>query len=92
MWGELASRKRLFNPPSQFSRLGILVPLDYLACTYMYMYFCVLHVSFVCKVCYGGDIFCLFCVLCVFSSGLRGYMSGLPFFLPTSYAHVFPCI
>ena len=25
VWGELASRKRLFNPLSQFSRLGILV-------------------------------------------------------------------
>ena len=27
MWGELASHKRLFNPPPQFSRLGILVSL-----------------------------------------------------------------
>ena len=25
VWGELASHKRLFNPPSQFSRLGIQV-------------------------------------------------------------------
>ena len=63
----------------------------------MYMYFCVLHVSFVCKVCYGGDIYVLFvwsvyCVSCLSGlrgymsclSGLRGCMSGLPFFLPTS--------
>ena len=27
VWGELASHKRLFNPPPQFSRLGILVSL-----------------------------------------------------------------
>ena len=52
VWGELASRKRLFNPPSLFSRLGILVPLDYLA--YNYMYFCVLLVSFDCEFFYGG--------------------------------------
>ena len=26
MWGELASRKRLFNPPPQFSRLGTWCP------------------------------------------------------------------
>ena len=26
MWGELASHKRLFNPPPQFSRLGIQCP------------------------------------------------------------------
>ena len=35
VWGELASHKRLFNPPSQFSRLGIQVsPL------YIFIYSC----------------------------------------------------
>ena len=47
VWGELASHKRLFNPPPQFSRLGIQVSLrpnifhlvSYLYVNmYMYMY------------------------------------------------------
>ena len=49
MWGELASHKRLFNPPPQFSRLGILVSLrpiflciiNLLCVMYMYIHVCV---------------------------------------------------
>ena len=39
VWGELASHKRLFNPPSQFSRLGTLLLVCYtrvLSCTCIY--------------------------------------------------------
>ena len=35
VWGELASHKRLFNPPSQFSRLGIQV-----SSLYIFIYSC----------------------------------------------------
>ena len=37
VWGELASHKRLFNPPSQFSRLGIQVSPLYI---YIYILVC----------------------------------------------------
>ena len=48
VWGELASHKRLFNPPPQFSRLGILVSLrpiflgnfHFLCVMYMYVCLC----------------------------------------------------
>ena len=56
MWGELASRKRLFNPPSQFSRLGILVSssalcfLMALTIVQSYMYN---NYGIVCIVCLG---------------------------------------
>ena len=37
VWGELASHKRLFNPPSQFSRLGIQVsPLYIYVCLFVW--------------------------------------------------------
>ena len=45
MWGELASHKRLFNPPSQFSRLGIQVSY--------YSFFPVLIMYIMCIVCLG---------------------------------------
>ena len=51
VWGELASHKRLFNPPPQFSKLGILMSLrpiflcnfQFLVCD-VYTYMC----AFVC--------------------------------------------
>ena len=42
MWGELASHKRLFNPPSQFSRLGILVSPIFL-CNFQFLV-CDVHI------------------------------------------------
>ena len=53
VWGELASRKRLFNPPPQFSRLGTQGPA-------LVLLFCV--VLFVCVLHYGdeGGYFFLF--------------------------------
>ena len=45
VWGELASHKRLFNPPSQFSRLGIQVSY--------YSFFPVLIMYIMCIVCLG---------------------------------------
>ena len=54
MWGELASHKRLFNPPPQFSRLGILVslrPIFYAIFNFlcvMYIYVCLYMCGFVC--------------------------------------------
>ena len=55
MWGELASRKRLFNPPPQFSRLGT---RDLLPCCLVW---CCMFCVFVILVCdRGGRIpFCL---------------------------------
>ena len=53
VWGELASHKRLFNPPSQFSRLGILVSSSVLLVVYRYMCTCTCTfiVYFVCVGC-----------------------------------------
>ena len=42
VWGELACRKRLFNPPPQFSRVGTWCP----AFVCMYVYVCVCVCSF----------------------------------------------
>ena len=41
VWGDLASHKRLFNPPPQFSRLGTWCPALMScmnACEYVFMY------------------------------------------------------
>ena len=53
VWGESASHKRLFNPPPQFSRLGILVSLrpiflcnfQFLVCDVRYIYYVCLCLS-----------------------------------------------
>ena len=64
MWGELA---RLFNPSSQFSRLGILVPFDCLACVYFYVLHVLICVIFVCPIFYGYVLFVwsMYCLSCL---------------------------
>ena len=53
MWGELASHKRLFNPPSRFSRLGTQCPALMSCHVYLYLCMCVMYGYFgVCE--YGG--------------------------------------
>ena len=55
VWGELASHKRLFNPPPQFSRLGILVSLrPIFLCNFQYLV-CDVHVYMCAFVCLGWD-------------------------------------
>ena len=46
MWGELASHKRLFNPPPQFSRLGTQGPAPMLCCVVSCVFVNVFYVSF----------------------------------------------
>ena len=41
VWGELASHKRLFNPPPQFSRLGTQGPALVLLCFVLCLLLCV---------------------------------------------------
>ena len=48
MWGELASHKRLFNPQSQFSRLGTQGPAPMLCCVVSCVFVNVFCVSFLC--------------------------------------------
>ena len=48
MWGELASHKRLFNPPPQFSRLGTQGPAPMLCCVVSCVFVNVFFVSFLC--------------------------------------------
>ena len=54
VWGELASHKRLFNPPPRFSRLGTQCPA--LMSCHVYLCMCVLYGYFgVCE--YGGGFY-----------------------------------
>ena len=54
--GELASHKRLFNPPPQFSRLGIQVSLGPIFLYFLYMYMCLSGL--------GSTFFLLFQLVC----------------------------
>ena len=54
VWGELASHKRLFNPPPQFSRLGTQGPALVLLSLCCVVRYCMLHCGD------GGGYFFLF--------------------------------
>ena len=56
MWGELASHKRLFNPPPQFSRLGTWCPALMSCmnvCEYVFMYVVCIYLVIGCWVIYS---------------------------------------
>ena len=60
VWGELASHKRLFNPPPQFSRLGIMVSLRLI---FMFLV-CDVHICVLLFVWVGITLYSLASVLC----------------------------
>ena len=66
MWGELASHKRLFNPPPQFSRLGTWCPA---------LMFCM---SNICERMVSIDVCGFYIYLCM---GVIGCWVISPFFL-----------